>query len=101
MPSGRRERVVISCVTFETFKIVDPAVYYAATKVHLIHYSDPSDNKNLIYSEFYDQVCNMIQESLPRTKIIEHKAPVFNFTTMLRTVLNIIMVGYSGTAIYD
>jgi hypothetical protein len=90
MSSGRKERVVVSCVTFETFKIVDPVVYYAATRVHLIHYTAPSDERNLIYSEFYEQVCRMIRKVLPKTKIVEHKATVYDFTTMLRTVLNIL-----------
>ncbi|MCL1984646.1 MAG: DUF6293 family protein [Methanomassiliicoccaceae archaeon] len=90
MSSGRKERVVISCVTFETSKITDPASYYAATKVHLIHYADPSDERNRIYTEFYEQVCRMIRKDLPKTEIIEHVETVYDFTTMLRTVLNIL-----------
>jgi hypothetical protein len=77
-------------VTFETFKISEPAVYYAATKVHLIHYTDPTNEKNLIYEEFYEQVCKMIKKGLPKAEIIEHKAPVYDFTVMLRAVLNIL-----------
>jgi len=90
MLSGRKERVVISCVTFETFKIFDPVVYYAATRVHLIHYTDPSDERNRTYTEFYDQVRKMIKKSMPKTEIVEHEATVFDFTIMLRTVLNIL-----------
>jgi len=90
MPSGRKERVVISCVTFETFKITDPICYYEATKVHLIHYTSQSNERNLIYEEFYEQVCKLIKDGLPRVKIIEHQEVVFDFTTMLRTVLKIL-----------
>ena len=90
MSSGRRERVVLSCVTFETYKIVDPVVHYAATKVHLIHYTDRSDPRNIIYAEFYEQVCRMIKKDLPKCEIVEHEATVFDFTTMLRTVLSIL-----------
>ncbi|MCL2786137.1 MAG: DUF6293 family protein [Methanomassiliicoccaceae archaeon] len=90
MSSGRRERVVLSCVTFETYKVVDPIVHYAATKVHLIHFTDRSNERNRIYDEFYEQVCRMIKKNLPKAEIIEHEAMVFDFTTMLRTVLNIL-----------
>ncbi|MDR2866237.1 MAG: DUF6293 family protein [Methanomassiliicoccaceae archaeon] len=90
MPSGRKERVVISCVTFETSKITDPIIYYEATKVHLIHYTSPSNKRNRIYNEFYEQVCKLIRENLPEAKIVEHIETVFDFTAMLRTVLKIL-----------
>jgi len=90
MTSGRKERVVISCVTFETAKITEPVVYYAATRVHLIHYAEPSDDENLIYNEFYDHVCDTIRKDLPKAEIVEHEAVVYDFTAMLRTVLNIL-----------
>ncbi|MCL1811805.1 MAG: DUF6293 family protein [Methanomassiliicoccaceae archaeon] len=90
MSSGRKDRVVVSCVTFETFKIADPVAYYAATRVHLIHYTDQSNERNRIYNEFYEQVCRMIRKSMPNAEIIEHEAMVFDFTVMLRTVLNIL-----------
>jgi hypothetical protein len=90
MSSGRRERVVIACVTFETFKISEPAIHYDATKVHLIHYTDQSNEKNLIYEEFYEQVCRLIKKGLPKAEIIEHRATVFDFTVMLRTILGIL-----------
>ena len=82
--------MVISCVTFETFKITEPTVHYDATKVHLIHYTDPSDERNKIYEEFYERVCELIRKGLPKAEIIEHRATVYDFTTMLRTMLNII-----------
>jgi hypothetical protein len=90
MSSGRRERVIIACATFETFKITEPAIHYDATKVHLIHYTDPSNEKNLIYEEFYEQVCKLIKKGLPKAEIIEHRATVYDFTIMLRTILGII-----------
>ena len=90
MTSGRRDRTVISCVTFETAKITEPVAYYAATRVHLIHYAEPSDSENIIYSEFYDHVCSTIKKDMPKAEIIEHEAVVYDFTAMLRTVLNIL-----------
>jgi GTPase Era involved in 16S rRNA processing len=101
MSSGRRERVVLSCVTFETYKIVDPIVHYAATKVHLIHYTDKSDARNLIYNEFYEQVCRMIKKNLPKAEIVEHESMVFDFTTMLHIRGNIRIHRGSGHSIND
>jgi hypothetical protein len=92
MGSGRRERIVISCVTFETVKITDPINFYDATKVHLIHYvKDPSSDNGKIYIEFCERVCEMILENatIP-VEIIRHMENVNDFTTMLRTVLCII-----------
>ena len=37
--SGRKDRVVIACVMFDVPIVVEPAVYYQADRVHLIHYS--------------------------------------------------------------
>ena len=85
MSSGRKERILISCVSFEVAKIVEPAVYYEATKVHLIHYGPT------VYKEFYDEVEKQIREELPRAEIVEHKDdPIFDFEKMMNLVLRII-----------
>lgn len=86
MSSGRRERIVISCVTFEVAMVVQPAVFYEATKVHLIHYG-----KNNIYEEFYNEVCRQINDELPKAVIEEHcDDPVFDFNKMMGLILRII-----------
>ena len=92
MTSGKRERVVISCVTFETVKISDPVIYYDATKAHLIHYirGDLDPSKKNVYREFYDKVCSDIKEKGKGVKIIEHLESVSNFSKMLKTILKII-----------
>jgi hypothetical protein len=92
MASGRRERVVIACVTFETVKITDPIRFYDATKVHLVHYiRDPETRKGDIYAEFYQRVCDLIREDATAPiEIIAHKENVNDFTAMLRTILLII-----------
>jgi len=85
MSSGKKERILISCVSFEVAKIVDPAVYYEATTIHLIHYG--SD----VYQEFYDEVVKRIHEELPRATIVEHgDDPIFSFERMMNLVLKII-----------
>src|SRR5574344_475924 len=83
--SGRKERVMIACVTFEVAKIVEPAVHYEATEIHLIHFGDKPP-----YSDFYTEVCNRIGESLPSSKIVEHIEPVYDFNRMMSTVLTVI-----------
>ena len=85
MASGRRDRVVISCVSFEVAKIVDPAVHYEATRVHLIHWGTG------VYQEFYDEVCKRLKEELPKVDIKEHSDdPIFSFENMMKLVLKII-----------
>ncbi len=86
MPSGRKERVLISCVSFEVAKIVDPAIYYEATRIHLIHYG-----KDSVYQDFYDEVYKRLRKELPRAEIIEHgDDPIFDFEKMMGLVLKII-----------
>jgi hypothetical protein len=92
MGTGRRERIVISCVTFETVKISNPVKFYDATKVHLIHYvKDPFSDNGKIYIEFCERVCEIINENATvPVEVIKHMENVNDFTTMLRTILCII-----------
>ena len=88
MSSGRKERILISCVSFEVAKIVDPAIYYEATRVHLIHYG-----KEEVYQEFYDEVVKRLDEGLPKATVIEYgDDPIFDFERMMNLVLRIIRV---------
>jgi len=91
---GRKGRVMIACVTFETIKIVDPIRFYAATKVHLISYiRDSNSERSRPYKEFYSQVCEMISDIDPNIQVVQHPDnSVSKFDLMLRTVLNIIEV---------
>ncbi len=92
MSNGRRERIVISCVTFETVKISDPVNFYDATRAHLIHYirKGLDESRVRIFSEFYDRVCENIRKSGKQVEIIEHNEVVSDFSIMLRTILGII-----------
>ena len=84
MASGKRERVVISCVTFDVAKIVEPAVHYEATKIHLIHFG------RSVYMEFFNEVYDRLSEELPKAVIEDHNVEVYDFNKMLNTVLTII-----------
>ena len=91
MASGRKERVMIACVTFETVKITNPIEFYDSTIVHLIHYYKKKSKEEFnVYEELYNRVCEIIWERDPTIKIVEHNEYVGNFTNMLRTVLSII-----------
>ena len=88
--SGRRERILIACVTFETALVVHPAAHYEATKVHIIHYvKNREDDKYSIYQDFYEEVCEQICRARP-VEIAEHCEKVYDFSTMLRTMLSIL-----------
>lgn len=83
--SGKKDRVLISCVTFEVAKVIEPAIYYEATRIHLIHY-----DAQKVYEDFYNEVCRRIAEELPKAEVIEHKIEVYDFTKLMSTILSII-----------
>ena len=98
MSTGKRETIMICCVTFEVAKVVDPVEYYGATKVHILNTSKEGD----IYGEFYEEVCKQIHEKSPKTEIIPHRSvigkngefegfTVFDFTSTLSEILRIIL----------
>ena len=90
MPSGRKRRIMVACVTFETTKVTDPIDYYEINRAHIIHYVK-SPEEGGVYAEFYDRVCEIISEQSPReVEVVEHNERVTDFSVMLRTVLGII-----------
>ena len=105
MPSGRKKRIMIACVTFETSKVVEPALYYEINKAHIIHYvKDPESESGRIYDSFRRRVCERLSSESPReVEIEEHNERVSDFSVMLRTVLSIIQSenrGEEGCEIY-
>lgn len=93
MPSGRKKRIMIACVTFETSKVVEPILYYEINKAHIIHYiKDPDSESGRIYGSFCDRVVELLEERSPlHVEIVKHNERVSDFSVMLRTVLSIIM----------
>ena len=83
MSSGRKERVLISCVTFEVAKIVDPISYYYATRVHLLH----TAGEGSVYREFYDEVIRQIGAMGRPIEVEDHKCHVYEFSNVMRQVL--------------
>lgn len=87
MNSGRKLRVMVACVTFETVKVSDPVEFYTADKVYLIHRTAP---KHPVYQEFYDRTVEIISRSNRKIEIVEVDRAVWDFSEMLRTVVGII-----------
>ncbi len=85
LPSGRKKRIMVACVTFETAKVVEPALYYEINKTHIIHYvKDPTSDSGRIYNSFYQRVCSML-ENARDMEIVVHNERVSDFSVMLRT----------------
>ncbi len=91
---------MIACVTFETSKIVEPALYYEINKIHIIRYiRDPDSETGRMYDEFRQTVCERLEAESPRPiEIVVHNVPVTHFADMLRTVLSIIRAEKSSDA---
>lgn len=83
---------MVACVTFETSKVVEPALYYEINKAHIIHYvKDPVSESGRIYDSFCRRVCERLREESPReVEVVIHNERVSDFSVMLRTVLSII-----------
>ena len=92
LPSGRKKRIMVACVTFETSKVVEPALYYEVNKVHIIHYvKDPASESGKVYDSFCNRVKELLENESPLPiEIVDHNERVSDFSTMLRTVLSII-----------
>ncbi len=62
------ERIVISCITFDTIKITDPIIHYDATKAYLVHYCDKKGNsEKTFYNELFDTVLEILDEHYDTT----------------------------------
>lgn len=92
LPSGRKKRIMVACVTFETSKVVEPALYYEVNRVHIIHYvKDPQSESGRIYDSFCRRVIELLEQDSPlHIDVVDHNERVSDFSTMLRTVLSII-----------
>ena len=88
--TGKKERIMIACVTFETVKVTDPVKFYGCEKVHLIHYVKQRNPSASVFGEFYDRVCEIIGKQNRNVQIEEHNRNVSDFPGMLSEILSII-----------
>ena len=98
MTTGKRERIMIACVTFETVKITEPITFYDVDRIHLIHYiREPGSYSGEIYQEFFDEVCKIVRNnSGNKIEIKEHEERVSQFLPMLKLILKIIDEEFSS-----
>jgi len=89
--SGKRETVVICCLTTEVIKVVEPVMFYEASRVHVITYpnSGGEDDAARFYSAFLKEACNRITES-GKTAVLVDEANIMDYQEMLRTIIHII-----------
>ncbi|MFO8050887.1 MAG: DUF6293 family protein [Thermoplasmatota archaeon] len=76
-------RVVISCVTFETVKIVKPVMHFQADLVYLLHHN----NMKQPYTDFLDEVVKQLKEKGIEYKTVE--VDLFHFEPLMRTLIGI------------
>ena len=79
----RNLRVIISCVTFETVKVVDPALYFKADLVYILH-------KGIKHP--YDQFVNEVERQLEK-KNIKYRSEmvdIFRFQPLMSKLIEII-----------
>lgn len=87
--SGKRLKILVSCVTFETVKITDAASYYNPDRIYLIHYvSRKKPDSSRIYTEFYEEVVRKIVNETGKSvdDIIEIEKDVSDYSGMMSTV---------------
>ncbi|MBE6518257.1 MAG: hypothetical protein E7Z70_01765 [Thermoplasmata archaeon] len=88
--SGRKERIVIACVMMDVPMVVEPALYYQADTVHLIHFDrNHRDDSSKIYIDFFKEARRQLYDR-SEAEVEEHNANVYDFHTMMRTILEII-----------
>lgn len=98
--SGKKDRVLISCLTFGVPVVVDPAVYYGAERIHILHYIHSDDDEYKVYQEFYDEACKQLKNKLPKVEIVEHNISITEYRLVLRELLRIVRSEDRFTDIY-
>ncbi len=85
------KRIVVSCVTFETTKIVQPICYMSTVdRIYLLHYQRPDlDNGRMVYDEFYSEVVRQLNEINHECEIMDVIVEVYDFKKVLRELLKI------------
>lgn len=90
-PSGKKEAVVISCLTTEVVKVVEPIKFYEATRAYIIVHDtrgEGSDNASF-YMSIIDESRDQI-ESLQRTTVKIVTTDILDYRAVLKTIISII-----------
>ena len=89
--SGKKEVVVICCLTTEVVKVVEPVKFYEATRVHIISHLNPDGNNpdDKFFSAFLNEAKRQIKE-YNATEVIVNYANILDYQDMLRTIIGIV-----------
>ena len=89
--SGKKEAVVICCLTTEVVKVVEPVKFYEAARVHIISYPRTGGNSpdEEFYSAFLEEACRQV-EANTRAEAIIDCANILDYQDMLRTIIEIV-----------
>jgi hypothetical protein len=87
----KRKKVVVSCVSFDTVKIVDPIRWLEnVKKVYLLHHVRKDVSGAEIYQDFYNEVTRQLKDDLGINDIIEVNVKIYRVNDVLRTLLTIL-----------
>lgn len=89
--SGKRETVVICCLSTEVMKVVEPVKFYEASRVHIISYpsNKEDDDTAKFYGAFLEEACERITES-GRTIVMVDEADTTDYQEMVRAIIHIV-----------
>lgn len=89
--SGKKDRVVVCCLTTEVVKVVEPIKFYEATRTHIITHQGQADSdpENIFYNEFLGEARSRI-ESECNTELTVHRTNIIEYQDLLRTIIGIV-----------
>lgn len=84
-------KVVVSCVVFETNKIVQPIEYLKNVgRVYLVHWVSPNNpDKNSVYLAFFNRTAELLKKIVGLENIREIRVEVYDFKKTLSALLSI------------
>jgi len=81
--------VIIACVAYDVLKITEPARFYSASKVHILHQPvDSEDDRELLYPDFINEVGHRLEDY--GMEVVMHPVAIADYLEVLREVNHII-----------
>jgi hypothetical protein len=88
--SGKKDRVVLCCLTTEVVKVVEPIRFYEATRTHIITHQSLEDlGPDRKCYEFLNEARSRI-ESECNTELIIDQTNILDYQDVLRTIIGIV-----------
>ena len=89
-PSGKKEAVVISCLTTEVVRVVEPVKFYGAARAYIITcHNDGSEEVAEFHDAFLKEACEEI-ESFRGTNVTIEYANILDYKDVLKTIVGIV-----------